>query len=66
MLLYLNKHPDTELPDLSYTLCGRRMHHPFRLGTPVSSLSGFKNSCVPLWKRARMLTCCRFRLILLP
>lgn len=39
LLLYLDERPDTSLDDLSYTLCGRRMHHSLRLGTAVSSIS---------------------------
>lgn len=38
MLQYLNKNPEVSLSDLYYTLWARRMHHPFRIVTPVDSL----------------------------
>ncbi|KAJ0419484.1 hypothetical protein BJY00DRAFT_285769 [Aspergillus carlsbadensis] len=40
LLSYLKKNPETDLSDLSYTLCGRRMHHPMRIATTASTISG--------------------------
>ncbi|KAL2834295.1 hypothetical protein BDW59DRAFT_178759 [Aspergillus cavernicola] len=37
--LYLEQQPDTELADLSYTTCARRMHHNIRVATAVSSIA---------------------------
>ncbi|KAL3475801.1 hypothetical protein BJX99DRAFT_270936 [Aspergillus californicus] len=37
--LYLEQHPETELADLSYTTCARRMHHNIRVATAVSSIA---------------------------
>ncbi|OJJ08490.1 hypothetical protein ASPVEDRAFT_89706 [Aspergillus versicolor CBS 583.65] len=39
LLEYLDEHPETDLADLSYTLCGRRMHHSMRFGAAVSSVA---------------------------
>lgn len=39
LLSYLEKFPDTDIADLSYTMCGRRMHHPLRAGTTVASIT---------------------------
>lgn len=35
---YLEQRPDTNLADLSYTTCVRRMHHNWRLGTTVNNV----------------------------
>ncbi|KAK8009838.1 beta-ketoacyl synthase domain-containing protein [Apiospora arundinis] len=42
LLGYLDEHPDVRLGDLSYTLCARRMHHPFRITTSVSSIDAVR------------------------
>ena len=42
LLSYLEQHTDTDLADLSYTLCGRRMHHNLRIATTVSSVAGLQ------------------------
>lgn len=42
LLSYLEQHPDTNLSDLSYTTCVRRMHHGLRTATTVSSIAGLK------------------------
>ncbi len=44
LLEYLDQHPDTDLADLSYTLCGRRMHHSMRFGVSVSSIATLQKS----------------------
>ncbi|KAI9372093.1 hypothetical protein BJX61DRAFT_553236 [Aspergillus egyptiacus] len=36
--LYLEQDPDTDLADLSYTTCARRMHHNIRVATAASSI----------------------------
>ena len=36
---YLEEHPETNLGDLAYTTCVRRMHHNFRIATSVTSVS---------------------------
>ncbi|KAH6884202.1 beta-ketoacyl synthase domain-containing protein [Thelonectria olida] len=36
---YLEANPDTDLGDLSYTLCARRIHHPIRIATSATSIS---------------------------
>ena len=38
LLQFLKVHPDTDLGDLSYTLCARRVHHPTRLVTVAKSI----------------------------
>ncbi|RMZ86347.1 hypothetical protein DV736_g6426, partial [Chaetothyriales sp. CBS 134916] len=38
LIQFLDKHPDTDLGDLSYTLCARRMHHTIRVATTARSL----------------------------
>ncbi|KAB5566230.1 putative polyketide synthase, partial [Coniochaeta sp. 2T2.1] len=38
LLGYLDEHPDTEVGDLAYTLCARRLHHGLRVSAPVESL----------------------------
>lgn len=43
LLQYLDQHPDTQLGDLSYTLCARRMHHNLRIATTASSIEGVQN-----------------------
>ena len=39
MLTYLNENPTTDLGDLSYTTCARRIHHNTRIATSVSSIA---------------------------
>lgn len=36
---YIDQNPDTNLGDLSYTLCARRFHHSSRVGTAVSDIA---------------------------
>ncbi|KAL8845448.1 MAG: hypothetical protein Q9176_000084 [Flavoplaca citrina] len=38
MLSYLDTHPGTQLRDVSYTTCARRIHHHIRIATSVSSI----------------------------
>jgi iterative type I PKS product template protein len=42
LLAYLEEHPNTDLADLSYTTCARRMHHNLRVATAISSVSGLQ------------------------
>ena len=42
LLGFLGEHPDTDLGDLSYTTCARRIHHSNRVATSVSSMSQLK------------------------
>ncbi|KAL4756861.1 type I polyketide synthase [Aspergillus foveolatus] len=42
IISYLEKNPETDLSDLSYTLCGRRMHHPLRIATTAGTISGLQ------------------------
>ncbi|KAL4874942.1 hypothetical protein BJY04DRAFT_233188 [Aspergillus karnatakaensis] len=49
MVSYLEKNPQVDLGDLSYTLCSRRIHHPLRIATVASTISGvqrFLQSCL--------------------
>lgn len=46
LIEYLDEHPDVRLGDLSYTLCARRMHHPFRTTTSVSSVDAVRRFLV--------------------
>lgn len=39
LLGYLDRYPDTNLGDLSYTTCARRIHHSTRIATSVSTIS---------------------------
>lgn len=43
LLAYLEEHPDTDLGDLSYTTCGRRIHHNMRAASAFSSIEQLKN-----------------------
>ncbi|BCS04847.1 non-reducing polyketide synthase nscA [Aspergillus luchuensis] len=38
LLAYLDEKPETDLGDLSYTTCARRMHHSWRVATAVSDI----------------------------
>ncbi|KAJ5714339.1 Non-reducing polyketide synthase vrtA [Penicillium malachiteum] len=42
LLSYLEQHPETELADLSYTTCARRIHHSLRVATCVSTVAGLQ------------------------
>lgn len=42
LLAYLEEYPDTDLGDLSYTTCGRRIHHNMRAASAVSSIAQLK------------------------
>ncbi|OJI79831.1 hypothetical protein ASPTUDRAFT_59858 [Aspergillus tubingensis CBS 134.48] len=42
ILSYLENNPETDISDLSYTLCDRRMHNPLRIGTVASTISGIQ------------------------
>ncbi|KAL4914719.1 hypothetical protein BDW62DRAFT_219898 [Aspergillus aurantiobrunneus] len=44
LLLYLEQNPDTDLADLSYTTCARRMHYNLRVAFAVSSIAGLQQS----------------------
>ena len=39
LLSYMDQKPDTNLGDLSYTLCARRIHHSSRVGVAVSEIA---------------------------
>lgn len=39
LISYLDDNPDTNLPDLAYTICARRFHHHTRVATSVSSIA---------------------------
>ncbi|GKT49751.1 non-reducing polyketide synthase nscA [Colletotrichum spaethianum] len=41
---YLDKYPDTDLGDLSYTTTARRMHHSSRIAVSASSVSQLRNA----------------------
>ena len=43
MIAFLHQNPDTDLGDLSYTLCARRIHHSNRVATAVSSVEQLSN-----------------------
>lgn len=38
LIQFLEQHPDTDIGDLSYTLCARRIHHSTRVATATNSL----------------------------
>ena len=38
LMAFLTKHPDTDIGDLSYTTCARRIHHSNRIATSVTSV----------------------------
>ncbi|KAI4250980.1 MAG: hypothetical protein L6R42_008546 [Xanthoria sp. 1 TBL-2021] len=38
LLSYLDTHPSTQLRDVAYTTCARRIHHHIRIATSVSSI----------------------------
>jgi asperthecin polyketide synthase len=42
LINYLDENKDVNLGDLSYTLCARRMHHPFRASVSVNSISDLR------------------------
>ncbi|KAL4801099.1 ketoacyl-synt-domain-containing protein [Aspergillus venezuelensis] len=42
LLAYVDENPETDLADLSYTLCARRTHHNLRVATTVSSISNLR------------------------
>ncbi|MCJ1390780.1 hypothetical protein MMC18_003641 [Xylographa bjoerkii] len=42
LLSHITEHPDTNISDLSYTTCARRMHHNFRIATSVTSIPALK------------------------
>lgn len=42
LLAYLEEHPDTDLGDLSYTTCARRIHHNMRTVSSFSSIGQLK------------------------
>ncbi|KAL4807182.1 hypothetical protein BDV18DRAFT_159401 [Aspergillus unguis] len=44
LALYLEQNPDTDLADLSYTTCARRMHYTLRVAFTASSISGLLES----------------------
>ncbi|CAG8058756.1 unnamed protein product [Penicillium salamii] len=39
LLHYLDENPDTDIGDLSYTTCARRMHHGIRMAAPIRSVA---------------------------
>ncbi len=44
LLQYLERHPNTDLGDLSYTTCARRIHHHLRFTTVASDLAQLKEA----------------------
>lgn len=44
LVAYLDKHPDTDLGDLSYTTTARRMHHSSRVSVSASSISQLRKA----------------------
>lgn len=44
MIAYLDENPDTDLGDLAYTTCARRIHHHTRVTFAASSISQVKKS----------------------
>jgi asperthecin polyketide synthase len=46
LIEYLDEHEDVNLGDLSYTLCARRIHHPFRVSSCVNSISDLRKFLV--------------------
>ena len=42
LLSYLDQNPDTDVGDLSYTTCARRIHHNFRIATSVASTASLR------------------------
>lgn len=44
LLLYLEQNPDTDLADLSYTTCARRIHYSLRVAFTTSKVSGLLES----------------------
>ncbi len=44
LLLYLEQNPDTDLADVSYTTCARRIHYNLRVAFAASSISGLQES----------------------
>ncbi|RFU27286.1 hypothetical protein B7463_g9051, partial [Scytalidium lignicola] len=42
LLSHITEHPDTNISDLSYTTCARRMHHNFRIATTVTGIPALK------------------------
>lgn len=44
MLAYLNENPETDLGDLAYTTCARRIHHHTRVAFAASSIEQVKKS----------------------
>ncbi|KAL8708708.1 MAG: hypothetical protein Q9220_006433 [cf. Caloplaca sp. 1 TL-2023] len=49
--IYLDKHPDTHVADLAYTLSARRVHHNHRFAFPASDISHVKNGLADCIKR---------------
>jgi asperthecin polyketide synthase len=43
LLRYLDTHQETELKDVAYTTCARRIHHHIRIATSVSSTAQLRN-----------------------
>ncbi|KAL4965635.1 non-reducing polyketide synthase nscA [Aspergillus stella-maris] len=44
LALFLEQNPDTDLANLSYTTCARRMHYSLRVGFAVSSITALQES----------------------
>ncbi|KAL4998061.1 hypothetical protein BDV10DRAFT_201469 [Aspergillus recurvatus] len=44
LALHLEKHPDINLADLSYTTCARRIHYTLRVGFAVSNIAGLQEA----------------------
>ena len=44
LVAYLDKHPDTDLGNLSYTTTARRMHHSSRVAVSASSISQLRKA----------------------
>lgn len=50
LISYLDKHPNTSLPNLSYTTTARKLQHPFRISVAVSDISEVKNALITAQK----------------
>ena len=47
LLCYLDQNPNTDLGDLSYTTCARRIHHNTRIATSVASITQLRKFLEP-------------------
>lgn len=52
LLAFLDENPETNLGDLSYTVCARRIHHNTRIATSASSISQLQKFLVSSLEKA--------------